>query len=147
MKKGRVRVPEEFPTLDEEYCSLGSDRDYYVRLSGIHGPIRDAFLNGIRDCVFNPKIWEEFKNEPAMTASLLRTVSAWDVAMTASLLRTVSAWDVTFNFPRILAGNPEIQNSRHFDFLTPSNLTLTVLKLPAGFAYHQAVFLPAIFML
>ncbi|MEZ0018228.1 AAA family ATPase [Sinorhizobium fredii] len=89
MTPGRVQVAPVFEELGASYCSLGADRDYYLKLSGIQETIRSEYLRGISDCVFNPAIWESFKDEEAMQKSLLRGVSARDVLE---------------DFPRVLRG-------------------------------------------
>jgi ABC-type transport system involved in cytochrome c biogenesis ATPase subunit len=93
MKSGRVEVLNRFESLGSDYCSLGADREYYVKLSGIHGALKLEFLRGIRDCVADPNIWQLFGDEEAMAQSLLRSVSVRDVE---------------FNFPRLLAGHADL---------------------------------------
>lgn len=93
MEWGRVNVPSEFSDLGSQFCSLGGDRDYYLKLSNIDNETRQTFLRGIRDCIFDQRIWEEFKNERAMADSLLRFVSIRDVVD---------------NFPRILRGDAKL---------------------------------------
>ncbi|WP_323785229.1 AAA family ATPase [Thalassovita sp.] len=93
MESGRVRIPRNSDGLGPTYCSLGGDRDYYLGLAEIDVPLRNSYLDGVRDCVKNLDIWAEFREEEAMGSSLLRWVSVRDVEV---------------SFPRILAGSSEL---------------------------------------
>ncbi|HAT85594.1 MAG TPA: hypothetical protein DCS30_06380 [Rhizobiales bacterium] len=76
MSHGRVSVPSPFEKLEPEFCSLGQDQNYYEKLFLFPQSLREEFLVGIRDCVFDIGIWEEFRDERAMQTSLLRSVKA-----------------------------------------------------------------------
>lgn len=79
--------------LPDRFCSLGSDRSYYVALSRLSPALRRSLLAGLRDCVADPERFQAFKNEPAMKNSLLRGVGPDDVLV---------------SFPRILGGQVEL---------------------------------------
>jgi predicted ATPase len=104
MTHGRVQLNlTSLEYLDESYCSLGGDREYYVKLYKVPPHSRIAYLNAIRDCANNHSIFRKFENEQAMITSLLRDVSKRDV------LRV---------FPRILAGDAQLTRYEfYFDFL------------------------------
>jgi predicted ATPase len=55
--------------------------------------VKRDYLRAIRDCAFDPAIFESFKNEEGMQSSLLRTVTTHDVRV---------------NFPRILRGDTQL---------------------------------------
>jgi ABC-type transport system involved in cytochrome c biogenesis ATPase subunit len=93
LTSGRVPLPQRFDELNEEWCSLGMSREYYVTLSQLRPALRDDYLRSVRDCVFDRSIWEAFRSEPGMSKSLLRDVSMRDVLV---------------NFPRILAGDSRL---------------------------------------
>lgn len=102
MRGGYVTVPSEFDTLDEKYCSLGRDRDYYVSLSALPLAVRRNYLKAVRDCAFTPEIFDTFRTQ---------------VAMKSSLLRDASPTDVRYNYPRILRGDSSLTPYRFsFDF-------------------------------
>lgn len=82
MSSGRVDVPSTFKNLGPEFCSLGQDQNFYEKLFLFPQEVREEFLVGIRDCVFNLNIWEEFREESAMRTSLLRSVNATAVETT-----------------------------------------------------------------
>lgn len=74
--QGNVQLPDEgFVHLDATYCSLGQEQNYYETLASLGNDRASAILVGLRDCVFNTDIYEEFAEEPAMKASLMRSVS------------------------------------------------------------------------
>jgi len=100
LTSGRVPLPTHFPELDEEWCSLGMSREYYVTLSELNPALRTDYLKSIRDCVYDRTIWESFRDEPGMSKSLLRDVSMRDVLI---------------NFPRILSGDARL-TSYEFSF-------------------------------
>src|SRR3954462_5842022 len=48
MTAGRVDLPEEFDALDDSYCSLGQEQNYYEEIAALpHGLDRDVF-NSLR---------------------------------------------------------------------------------------------------
>ncbi|MAM75292.1 MAG: hypothetical protein CMO29_15960 [Tistrella sp.] len=120
MTSGRVDIPDEFDKLGPDFCSIGSDRDYYVKLSEISAQMKESYLSSIRDCVADPEIWEEFRDEEAMMKSLLRFVSIRDIKV---------------SFPRILAGNAELTPYRfayHFGVTHDSPETSCAFRVIPG---------------
>ncbi|RED25543.1 putative AbiEii toxin of type IV toxin-antitoxin system [Rhodopseudomonas thermotolerans] len=90
MTGGRVPLDDRFSQLDDDWCSLGTSREYYIALSKLDEALRTEYLIAIRDCVANKDIWHSFRDEEGMKTSLLRSVSIRDVET---------------NFPRILNGD------------------------------------------
>ena len=91
LERGFVELPSSpFTQLPDNYCSLGHGQGYYEELMGLSEQDRYAILIGLRDCAYEPNIFEKFKEEPSVKTSLLRHA-------------TVS--NVTTLFPSILAGN------------------------------------------
>jgi ABC-type transport system involved in cytochrome c biogenesis ATPase subunit len=62
--------------LDERFCSLGQDLDYYENVWALGQGIAPVILRGLRDMVFDPAIHEAFKAEEGVEKSLLRSSSA-----------------------------------------------------------------------
>lgn len=104
MPGGYVSVPSEFEMLDEKYCSLGNDRNYYMALAALPLNLRRNYLTAIRDCAFNQKIFDAFRTQ---------------LAMKSSLLREASPTDVRHSYPRILRGDSSLTPYR-FSFLFQS---------------------------
>ncbi|RWM94057.1 MAG: ATP-binding protein [Mesorhizobium sp.] len=76
------RAPEisaEFDQLPPGYFSLGQGEDYYESLNTLTEQQRQRILIGLRDCAFDLGLFATVRNEPSMTTSLLRSVSAASV--------------------------------------------------------------------
>ncbi|AYJ86559.1 ATP-binding protein [Sphingomonas paeninsulae] len=88
-------VQLDLPTegLDDKHCSLGNDRNYYLRLMKMPPAPRQAILSGLRDLTFEPDRYQRFKGETALKVSLLRNSSENDVLVV---------------YPRILRGETEL---------------------------------------
>ena len=102
---GYVQLKNEFTELDENFCSLGNDRRYYVELAKLPMALRRHYLNDMRDCVAHPEIFDRFLQQPAMRTSLLRDASPTDVR---------------HNYPRILHGDLSLTPYR-FSFIFQTN--------------------------
>lgn len=73
-----IQIMEPFDRLDDLWCSVGTDLDYYERLSTIDDGDRHEILKALRDVVANPALIPEFQNEPGWRRSLFRDNSRWD---------------------------------------------------------------------
>ena len=100
MTGGRVPLADRFSQLDDDWCSMGMSREYYVALSKLDEELRTEYLSAIRDCVADKRIWHAFRDEEGMRTSLLRSVSTRDVET---------------NFSRILSGDAAL-TSYNFEF-------------------------------
>lgn len=100
LKGGYVEITDNFKQLSNDFCSLGQGQGYYEELMALSEDDREAILIGLRDCVYNQEIFNEFKSEESVQRSLLRGVSEKNV---------------TSLFPEILKGNL-ILKSYHFSF-------------------------------
>jgi len=99
LTEGNVEFDEtKFNQLPDEYCSLGQGQGYYEELMGLTKKDREAILIGLRDCAFQPDIFNEFKSE---------------ISVQTSLLRHVSEKNVQILFANILKGNAA-PSSYHF---------------------------------
>jgi len=65
-------IPDEFVQLDEQYCSLGQDIEYYKDLYNLLGNDFIGVLYALRDAAFFPDIQEEFETNPKFNNSLIR---------------------------------------------------------------------------
>lgn len=111
-ERGPTPLPGTFSQLDESYCSLGSTQDYYEEMMNLPAAERMNILRGLRDCVFDPSIFDEFATQTGMGASLLR-----DVSENA----------VTVLFRSILRGDAQL-TPYHFRFLL-NNSTETAIDV------------------
>ncbi|HWN66664.1 MAG TPA: hypothetical protein VNM90_03430 [Haliangium sp.] len=68
--------PGEMDGLDESFCSLGQDLDYYENLQDLGQEIAHAILHGLRDMVVDPAIREAFHAGEGAEKSLLRSSAA-----------------------------------------------------------------------
>lgn len=73
-----LQISNPFDRLDDQWCSVGADLDYYDRLSKIDGSDRHIILEALRDVVANPALIPEFQNELGWRKSLFRDNSRWD---------------------------------------------------------------------
>ena len=75
MHRGHVKLPGgSFDFLDESYCSIGQEQNYYELFANIERESRENLLTALRDCVFDPTIYQQFRSEEAMGVSLLRSI-------------------------------------------------------------------------
>jgi predicted ATPase len=93
MVGGRTPLENAFVELNEDWCSLGVSREYYIALSKLDEELSKEYLKAIRDCVADRSVWLSFRDERGMGISLLRGVSTRDVET---------------NFPRILGGDARL---------------------------------------
>jgi len=74
LERGTPPLPDSFEQLNDEFFSLGQDRDYYENLSNLGGSIRDQVLHALRDIAFDTSLFDTHRPEPVMGNSLLRNV-------------------------------------------------------------------------
>jgi len=65
-------LPDQFINLDNDFCSLGEDSEFYHKLKKIAPSEFYSVLLALRDVAFFPKIAEEFENEDGFRTSLIR---------------------------------------------------------------------------
>lgn len=69
-------LPERFYRLDDSYCSLGDNLEYYGSMFRLFGERAYIYLGELRDAALYSKIHEKFADTNAFTSSLLRDNSA-----------------------------------------------------------------------
>lgn len=69
-------LPERFYRLDDTYCSLGNDLEYYGSIFKLFRERAYIYLGELRDAALYSKIHEKFADTFAFTSSLLRYNSA-----------------------------------------------------------------------
>lgn len=65
-------IPDNFTELDDEYCSLGEDINYYEKFKKLFPSNYEEFLDRLNDAAFFPAIRDSFENSAAFKNSLLR---------------------------------------------------------------------------
>ncbi|MGP6175371.1 AAA family ATPase [Corynebacterium sp. A21] len=75
-----------FDSLDDRYCSLGQDIEYYEKLAALPKDERDAFLQSMRDAATNEEISSAFEQEKGWRTSLLRFGQAEHTLSTAQTI-------------------------------------------------------------
>lgn len=65
-------IPDEFKQLDNQFCSLGQDMEYYEELKDLLDKNFMGVLYALRDAAFFPEIQEEFETHPKFNNSLIR---------------------------------------------------------------------------
>ena len=74
----RNNMPLTFESLENDFCSLGQDVDFYKTLRNKFSEKEvKEILNSLNDCALNDDIYEKFKNEPIFYNSLLRFSEAY----------------------------------------------------------------------
>ncbi|HXU26975.1 MAG TPA: AAA family ATPase [Bacteroidia bacterium] len=66
-------IPEEFVTLNKEYCSLGLEISFYKKLKEIFNQDFESILFALKDSAFFIEIQEKFERINSFNSSLLRT--------------------------------------------------------------------------
>lgn len=69
-------IPNEFKSLDESFCSLGQDMEFYFKLKNLVGNDFKGVLYALRDAAFFSEIQEQFEGEETFNISLIRNDSA-----------------------------------------------------------------------
>lgn len=68
-------LPDTFSALGEGYFSLGQSVEYYSKLRNVPGPLRNEYLVGMRDVVFDPTNLTLAKEQQVFRDSLLRGIN------------------------------------------------------------------------
>jgi predicted ATPase len=72
--QGRPEIPDEFESLDERFFSLGQSDEYYSSLYNL-GATGRKILEGLKDVVIDPELFNRALDERVTDTSLLRSVS------------------------------------------------------------------------
>ena len=73
---GRVRLLEDIDYLDEMVCTLGQSAEYYNDIHRLGTKYERAILTTLRDCTYDPDIYEEFSQLPQFRQSAIRFSTA-----------------------------------------------------------------------
>lgn len=97
------RMPESFTELDESFCSVGMNSDFYKKLKNTLGIGKaKCVLHSLRDCATNDLIYEAFSGHKIFINSLMRDLSTEQARKDAKFLiedRNLSeAYSFVYNF-------------------------------------------------
>lgn len=104
---------KSFLSLNSDYFSIGTDTEYYKKLSILGDDIKKEILFSLKDLAYNPELIKEIEDEPVFSTSLLRGVSLSSI---------------TEQFARILIGKPELTDFK-FSFIMPESEKNSQIKL------------------
>ncbi|WP_407484521.1 AbiJ-related protein [Elizabethkingia miricola] len=65
-------IPNEFYSLDDDYCTLFTHENFYLELKELFGDKFRNILRALNDAGYFPKIHENFENEKGFKKSLMR---------------------------------------------------------------------------
>lgn len=124
MKKGELDtskvIPCLFYSLDNDFCSLGRDKDYYDNFRTVFGKKAYIYLSELRDSAFYSSIYNEFKGESGYAASLLRLNSSEEALRLGRYIiygRDIdNAFSFTYKFCPGYDKNKEYPQEINFDF-------------------------------
>lgn len=65
-------IPDQFKYLEDEFCSLGQDSDYYIKIKQLLGSKFESVLFALKDVAFFPDIQDKFEKYSNFKNSLIR---------------------------------------------------------------------------
>jgi ABC-type lipoprotein export system ATPase subunit len=113
-----TQLENEFTNLDDRFCSLGQDLEFYGRIHKLGPELSREILLGLRDIVYSPEIFAAWSNEPGLQRALLRSSEALKAFREAGALfgrHSSPAQGLTFSFTQKLFGFDE-PHQVGFDF-------------------------------
>ncbi len=93
-----TQLPSEFTLLDERYCSVGLDKDYYQALVQNLGDNFISILLALRDAAFFPMIYEDFEDDDIFKKSLMRNDDTERLSRTISYSFSEGDEKLRYNF-------------------------------------------------
>lgn len=72
----RTFMPENIVELDNSFCSLGQDLNYYIKLKELFPNEYREILVRLNDLAYSKSIWDRFKQYEGVHVSLLRSSSS-----------------------------------------------------------------------
>lgn len=99
-------IPNQFPELGENFCSLG-EQSYYEVMATLPKQEREKILESLRDCANDNSIFDKFLQHPAMKSSLLRGLDEKRVRILFPSILNGDAKLTPFRFRYSLKVNPE----------------------------------------
>lgn len=124
---GDTNLPDEFDELDENFCSVGCDIDYYQNLKTNAKGYR-KFLKNINDLAFTPGIADDFEGEAGIKNSLLRYSEAEKAFKQAKNIITGKDYKEIFQFTySCQIDNADSSHSVHFNFHSTDKIPYRII--------------------
>lgn len=114
-RRNTTKLENEFNKLDQNYCSLGTNLDYYEILKNLGEDIYLKIFKGLNDVAFNPEIGEQFDDLEGFQKSLLRYNSSRKTYEEAKKLFEEHNIANKFNFSYEYK-IPEAESAHYIDF-------------------------------
>lgn len=103
--------PVVFPTLPDDFFSVGQDETYYEALNALPGNLRLVVLESLRDFAYDLEIFNRVSNEPVTTGSLLRGIQVSNVVNRFHRLSrgdaTLTPFQFQYIYPHLLNTDAE----------------------------------------
>jgi len=112
-----TELPTSFDQLSNQFCSLGTDLEYYKKIKEVLEDHGREVLSSLNDCAIDRDIRRRFEKLPGFNTSLLRSSDSEKALEQAQdvLAGLSSAYNFDFEFSCKLRGADE-KHSVHIDF-------------------------------
>lgn len=100
-QSGSTQLPQNFKELDNEYFSLGQDENYYKMIFELNKELKEIFLKGIKDIVYDKKLRQLALQEKITQESLMRFIGlkTLNEQFVQALRKGVSLTEFNFLYP------------------------------------------------
>jgi predicted ATPase len=125
---GRPTFKEGTTSLSPKCCSLGQSTEYYKAINRLGTEIERQVLMALRDCAYDPQIYNDFKNLSSFKASLIRFSPAekalnYAQSLFSSFEGPIQNASYSFEFKTKLPGFKANHNLT-FEFFDPESLKI-----------------------
>ena len=100
-QSGSTQLPQNFKELDNKYFSLGQDENYYKMIFGLNEKLKEIFLKGIKDIVYDKELRQRALQEEITKGSLMRFIGlkTLNEQFVQTLRKGVSLTEFNFSYP------------------------------------------------
>jgi predicted ATPase len=124
-------LPENFFSLDDDFCSLGQSNNYYLNLrEKIDKVAADYFLDSMNDLAINKGLLENFEHEEGFKRSILRSSEAQKALREGGRIYKGLKVDTVLKFSfSTRIGNATDDHKLKFDFTEKAELPFRIKVL------------------
>jgi len=124
-------IPDFFTKLDENYCSLGQDNEFYFNLrSKLSHKVSQFYLDALNDLSINKGVREDFEFSLGYRTSLLRSSEAQKALREGAAIYRGQKKDNSFNFTfTTQIGKASEPHKIHFSFAKDLTLPFRIKVL------------------